>query len=57
MYVHTHLKYAYAYLGYAHAFGVLEYMKEKLLDINSYRVNPTSFGSHPTPLYDHYKKS
>ena len=53
--MHTHLKYAYAYLGYAHAFGVLEYMKGKLLDINSCRVNPTLFGSRLTPFYDHCK--
>jgi len=30
LYAHAHLKRAYAYLGYAHAFKVPETMKEKL---------------------------
>jgi len=25
------------------------------LDIKLFRMNPTSAGSRPTPLYDHYK--
>ena len=46
----------HAHLKYAHASRVLEYMKGKFLGLNSCKVNPTSFGSHLTPLYDHYKK-
>lgn len=49
-------KRAYACPEYVHASRVLECIKGKLLDINSCRVNPTSSGSHPTPLYGHYKK-
>ena len=35
-YAHEHSKHAYIYLGYAHAFRVLETMKWKLLHINKH---------------------
>ena len=52
---HAYLRHVHACPEYAHTSRVPKNIQGKVFDINSCRVNPTSFGSRPTPIYDHYK--